>query len=460
MDARMLAELTVNPFASSRPIVQVTSDSAGIGDHLLTLAMANGIRQRLPGMEVIYSAEAWVYPWLALFDGADQFSPERLPGVLTFHCEHSTTQPVYFERGISRWEYWEEILGSKLVIPSLRPFKQSVAEWAIPFSGRVVLVPFAAYPERTWPLDRWIEVERLLISQGFKCVILDTERERNAGFSSPVIINAAPHCVAAVIKNAVCFAGNDSGLAHLAGMIGTPGVAVCSSASDANIYGYAPSIRELGGRWRNCVDVHPHCVVKAIEDQIIKHVGDFPVAEFVGILEERDWPRNVYWFPIYSTLFRVVRDLQPKSIVEIGVRAGYSAWTMLRACPQASVYGIDFDGDEREVDASGGFKGACRYAMRLLKDEKFELLIADSHTLDKVPECDLLYVDGDHSSSGAYQDLLLAEKSNAKIILVDDYTHIPGIRDACTVFMRARPHLKGRFISSTTGLYLIEIKEK
>lgn len=163
----------------------------------------------------------------------------------------------------------------------------------------------------------------------------------------------------------------------------------------------------------------------------------------------------------YEVLFSLVKKLKPKTIVEIGVRCGYSAWTMLRAAPEASLLGIDLDGDENEVNTHTGYKGAWKTAVEINRGYKFNLLIADSHKLDRLPDCDLCYIDGDHYEEGVMQDLLLAEKS-AKVILLDDYSvDNLGIKSAVTMFMSTRPHLIGELIEGTpNGLYMITKKER
>ena len=456
----MLASLSAKSEPKSKgPLFQVTSESEGIGDHLLALAMANGLRHKMPGAEVIYSADPCFYQWLALFDGADSFSPELLADVPVFCCEHSNCWGTFTAKGKSRWQHWEEDLGWPLVVPEAKPFKQEIVKASAPLCGRVVLVPFAAYPERTWPLDRWLQVERLLIEQGLRCVVLDTERERCMGFASPRVINANASYVAVILKGSICFAGNDSGLAHLAGMFHVPGVVVCSAASDANIVAYAKTLRELGGRWNNCINVHPQHVVDAIVERIISAVSpEFSLAKFSEVLYEGDRKNQHRWFPIYSTLYQVVRNLQPKRIVEIGVRAGYSAWTMLQACPEVYLVGIDNESDINPTEYPSGARGASEHAREIMRGQSFDLIVEDSHSLSGIPECDLAYIDADHSSSGCYQDLVLARKSGAKALLVDDYSHIKGVRDACEVFLQGHDGWQGKYIPSPTGLFLLQRK--
>ncbi len=159
----------------------------------------------------------------------------------------------------------------------------------------------------------------------------------------------------------------------------------------------------------------------------------------------------------YQVLWDTVRAQGPSRIVEIGVRAGYSAWTMLDACPRASLIGFDFDGDERIENTYMGYRGAWHHAERILFGKQAHIILANSHNIQRLPECDLLYIDGDHTEDGVMQDLLLAERSEVATILLDDYTTTNlGIRPAVTEFLSTRPELKSElFENGSTGLFVI-----
>ena len=177
----------------------------------------------------------------------------------------------------------------------------------------------------------------------------------------------------------------------------------------------------------------------------------FPAAAFRRILADRDAGRYWHWLTIYPQLWRVVQEIAPKRIVEIGTRAGYSAWTMLRACPEATVEAFDLDCDEH-----GGYNGAHEHARRILPPDRFRLTIVDSHTLDRLPACDVALVDGDHTSEGAYLDLCLCERSGVPIALLDDVTLLPEVKAAGDRFCAERG-LVPTFIPSRTGLYRIDL---
>lgn len=156
--------------------------------------------------------------------------------------------------------------------------------------------------------------------------------------------------------------------------------------------------------------------------------------EFINTLHrtalETDREFLPLWEPYYRTLFELARQLTPQRVVEIGVRAGYSGLAFLTANPDAEVRGYD-----AAVDPESPLH--LSHAEKLLAGLDYQLERTDSHTLDRLPEADLVYIDGDHSYEGCAADLLLAEQA-APNILVDDYAASESVRRAVDEFLEQR----------------------
>lgn len=124
--------------------------------------------------------------------------------------------------------------------------------------------------------------------------------------------------------------------------------------------------------------------------------------------------------------YDVVAKVRPSSIVEIGVRAGYSAYAMLSAAPTARYLGIDSG-----TGSHGGHPGALIHARRLLEPFGAHIVLQDSQAVDTLPvAADLLHVDGDHSYEGCMHDMGLALTSGVRWLLVDDTEHIQAVKQA------------------------------
>ena len=113
----------------------------------------------------------------------------------------------------------------------------------------------------------------------------------------------------------------------------------------------------------------------------------------------------------------IARVLQPRRILEVGVRFGYSAAAFLDACPDAEYFGIDNDSE-----AFGGYKGAINWARQITQKTRAKYLIADSQQLDEFPggHYDLIHVDGQQDGAGSFRDLRKALRQ-ARHILVDGF---------------------------------------
>ncbi len=123
------------------------------------------------------------------------------------------------------------------------------------------------------------------------------------------------------------------------------------------------------------------------------------------------------WVPYYRMKAAVAEALQPKTVLEIGVRHGHGGAAFLHGSPQAHYTGIDLD-----ADTFGGEKGAIGWARHIMPAGQCDLEIADSQKLTRFPGgiYDLIHADGQQNESGTFHDLLLAIRQ-ARYILVDGY---------------------------------------
>lgn len=99
----------------------------------------------------------------------------------------------------------------------------------------VLLHPGSGSPTKNWPLDRFARVaEALPRTLGATAVVVlgpaegSREAEVRAAFGPliPVLLDVPLTALAAIMRRARAYLGNDSGLTHLAGMLGVPTVAL------------------------------------------------------------------------------------------------------------------------------------------------------------------------------------------------------------------------------------------
>jgi len=113
--------------------------------------------------------------------------------------------------------------------------------------------------------------------------------------------------------------------------------------------------------------------------------------------------------------WQVAYVLQPKSIIEIGVGVGVSALAFLDGAPHATYVGIDND-----CESNRDFPVTPSTFVSNLLGNRGKIWLKDSTKIDRLPQVDLIHVDGAHDYDSCYLDVLLAWRSNARWILVDD----------------------------------------
>jgi SAM-dependent methyltransferase len=123
------------------------------------------------------------------------------------------------------------------------------------------------------------------------------------------------------------------------------------------------------------------------------------------------------WVDYYRLKRAIASVLEPTSILEIGVRYGYSAMAFLDGSPKASYLGIDLD-----VNTFGGTKGALAWARQITRGFSAEFIVADTQQMAQLPggSYDLIHVDGQQDGDGTFHDLKLA-LAQARYILLDGY---------------------------------------
>lgn len=123
------------------------------------------------------------------------------------------------------------------------------------------------------------------------------------------------------------------------------------------------------------------------------------------------------WIKYYQLKYAISKAIQPESILETGVRFGYSAITFLEASPNACYVGIDIDSE-----SYGGVKGAIDWAEKIMKEYKTEFIIEDTTKMKSFPGdfYDLIHVDAQQDGDGTFGDLEKALEKG-RYILVDGY---------------------------------------
>ena len=181
--------------------------------------------------------------------------------------------------------------------------------------------------------------------------------------------------------------------------------------------------------------------------------------EFSAIFYDRD-RNSEHLFSKKHLQFKydMCKKFNPKIIVELGIRCGYSAQAFLSACPKATYYGFDCNNGLYGGTNTNEFTNFAKSTL-----SKYNTIINDNFNtqLSKelpIPQFDFCHIDADHSCSGALSDLELCypKMKETSVILVDDYD-MHTVKKAIKIFLGLHEELCGEFIGYKD--YLIRKKD-
>lgn len=231
---------------------------SGLGDALAGLVAVAGLKAEMPEAHIEYRVHHAAIPWVNLFHGfdslgthyADHWSQET-PGARQLNIGYDSEWVSRFAAG-PRWERYARNIGAgRIAVPPLKE-PERLRELGKPYRGCVVLCPFSLHDVREWPLANWVELERLLIADGFRTVVMHSKAQADGhrsleGFKGEIVCGLSPARTAGIMLNARLVIGNDSGMAHLAGILKRPVLVLCGDYPGDAIFGCYPGAKCIEG---------------------------------------------------------------------------------------------------------------------------------------------------------------------------------------------------------------------
>lgn len=222
--------------------IKVKISSNGIGDTFLSLCATYGLKLKYPNEKIIFSTKN--AGWASIFPAAYD--------VLTHEWDDTPTDKTFSPYDSYRLELWQ----GKKTRPELYSQFCDNVELTIPphkeldntqFNDHVVLVPFTDCTNRNWLIQNWTVLEQLLITKGYNVVIMSKFEDGLEKFISQRVIQIPPFDAASIIKTAKCVISADTGIMHLAGLLGAPGIVLTAGITGDRVFSLYPTVRHVNG---------------------------------------------------------------------------------------------------------------------------------------------------------------------------------------------------------------------
>jgi predicted O-methyltransferase YrrM len=158
----------------------------------------------------------------------------------------------------------------------------------------------------------------------------------------------------------------------------------------------------------------------------------------------------------YRFYHAIGMTFKPETLLEIGVRFGYSIKSMAIGSGRLKMaYGFD-----SEYDLEGSLEIARKNLVPVVPD--LRLVKCDTQTVNTLGLTDLVdvaHVDAWHTNDGCYHDCLLAEQclKDGGILLIDDVGDNEHVRECADRFCRER-NLVPQLLNCYHGMYVVPFR--
>lgn len=133
----------------------------------------------------------------------------------------------------------------------------------------------------------------------------------------------------------------------------------------------------------------------------------------------------------YEWYYATGKLFQPKHILEIGVRFGYSVYAIALGAGKVKV----IDGWDTEEYVKGSNEIAQNAIAERLPNTKVVVRNINSQGVESLGRSyDLISIDGDHSVQGTLHDLRLS-LGKCKVVITDDYDFLGSVKEAVDKFL-------------------------
>ncbi|KNC19255.1 glycosyl transferase [Arthrobacter sp. RIT-PI-e] len=243
-----------------------------LGDLLVAVPALKGLRRAFPEHRILYAAQEWLRPVIALTGAVDDLLPThglddplpvehgRIEIAVNLHGNGAESRgrleaigaqrrmgyrapgwdgPRWHDGALER-ERWASLVSWHGVPADPLDCGLLVPEGGSPAPGAVVIHVGAAYGSRLWPVERFAAVARVLADSGHRVLFTGSEKERPRALAVADAAGLPEDSVAAgrltldrfagLISGAALVISADTGAAHLASAYARPSVVLFGPA--------------------------------------------------------------------------------------------------------------------------------------------------------------------------------------------------------------------------------------
>ena len=236
-------------------------DLSGIGDTLAFLPIVRGMRRKHRDKRIRYVIMSANEQWakLGYDDICFEDDGERTPAEIEIYGSDTHLSALDIECIENEWtrhKYWEDRLDVKAERFRIEPDKKFLLEAKQKFAkatieGRpiVAISPFASYNiQRTWPMRHWLVLLEKLKQEGSFVYLIDGPQEdRSSLFDCPKLLGELPMRVASRLALTGIHIGNDSGMNHLCGLLGTDAITITGPTWGEQVFGWYGNVKTIQG---------------------------------------------------------------------------------------------------------------------------------------------------------------------------------------------------------------------
>lgn len=260
--------------------------AVGIGDAVCGMYAACAIADQ--GFNVTFHTRHvdWLsavsHPNLSICEESDYSADANLDyqGQLRAGRDKSfSSRPNWYIKGVRR--YYE--------IPECQATRPATVKKFDKSQKIAVIVPTSIWSVRSWNEDRWTDLSNLLTDSGYLVVAIGSGKEKDLLDRIPaskVYWNRPASEIIDLIGSATILYGNDSGMVHVAGLLGTPAVAVTGPTTrdfvfdcGESVVGISSDMPCTGCYWQRDHGWDERCVKNCESLQSIKPESVFQLGE-------------------------------------------------------------------------------------------------------------------------------------------------------------------------------------